>query len=63
LPYYHRLDISLHRQWRLKKFTIDANASVTNAYNRENVFYIDRVTGNRVDQLPALPAIGVEISF
>jgi hypothetical protein len=63
LPYYHRLDVSLHRAWKLKKFTIDANASVTNLYNRENVFYIDRVTGNRVDQLPALPALGVEISF
>lgn len=63
LPYYHRLDVSLHRSWKFKKFTLDANASVTNAYNRENVFYIDRVTGRRVDQLPAIPALGVEISF
>jgi hypothetical protein len=63
LPYYHRLDLSLHRSWKLNKLVIDANASVTNLYNRMNVFYIDRVTGQRVDQLPVLPAVGVELSF
>jgi len=63
LPYYHRLDVSVRRSWKLSKMTIDASAGVTNLYNRENVFYIDRVTGNRVDQLPALPSVGLEVSF
>lgn len=63
LPYYHRLDVSLRRIWKFTKMTLEANASVTNLYNRDNVFYIDRVTGRRVDQLPALPAIGIEVSF
>jgi len=63
LPYYHRLDVGLRRTWKFSKMSVEANASVTNLYNRDNIFYIDRVTGRRVDQLPALPAIGVEISF
>jgi len=27
------------------------------------VFYIDRVTGERIDQLPLLPTIGLDFSF
>lgn len=64
LPYYHRLDFSARKTWKLRenlKFELDA--SVTNAYDRRNIFYFDRVTSTRVDQLPVLPALGASLSF
>ena len=64
LPYYHRLDLSLKKTFAIgKNSNLDANASVINVYNRSNVFYVDRVTGERVDQLPILPAIGATLTF
>ncbi|MBC7447190.1 MAG: TonB-dependent receptor [Hymenobacteraceae bacterium] len=64
LPYYHRLDFSARKTWKLRenlKFELDA--SVTNAYDRRNIFYFDRVTSARVDQLPVLPALGASLNF
>lgn len=64
LPYYHRLDLSVKRSFKMRhKITLDAVAGVSNAYNRANVFYIDRITNSRVDQLPILPTIGIDMSF
>jgi hypothetical protein len=64
LPTYHRLDISLKRKFILGKYTsIEANASVTNVYDRENIFYFDRVRYERVDQLPILPSVGLTFNF
>ncbi len=64
LPYYHRLDLSLKKKFYLAKRSIlEANASVTNAYNRANIFYFDRVRYTRVNQLPILPAIGLTFTF
>ncbi|MCC6600887.1 MAG: TonB-dependent receptor [Crocinitomicaceae bacterium] len=63
LPYYHRLDVNLRKTIKREKISVEFNAGITNLYNRANVFYIDRVTAKRVDQLPALPAIGIEIGF
>ena len=64
LPYYHRLDASLKRTFEFSKYTsLDINLSVTNVYDRENIFFIDRVTNNRVDQLPILPSLGLQFNF
>ncbi|MFZ6052150.1 TonB-dependent receptor [Halocola ammonii] len=64
LPVYHRLDLNVKRQITFKNETeMQVTAGVTNVYSRSNVFYIDRVTNNRVDQLPFMPSIGVEYSF
>jgi hypothetical protein len=64
LPFYHRLDINVKKTIKLSnKSGLELNAGVTNAYNRANVFYIDRVTGERIDQLPLLPTIGVDFTF
>jgi len=64
LPYYHRLDFNVRKSVKLSnKLNLEVNAGVTNVYNRANVFYIDRITGRRVDQLPILPTIGVDLSF
>lgn len=64
LPYYHRLDLTLKREFVLSLNSIlEANVGVTNAYNRANIFYFDRVNFERVNQLPLMPSAGVKISF
>jgi hypothetical protein len=64
LPYYHRLDVSLKKTFVLgKNTTLEANASVINVYDRQNIFYFNRVKGERVDQLPILPSIGASFTF
>ncbi len=64
LPTYHRLDISVKRTIKLSdKSKMEINASVTNAYSRKNVFYVDRITNERVNQLPILPSIGFNWKF
>ncbi|MEI6766650.1 MAG: TonB-dependent receptor [Bacteroidota bacterium] len=64
LPYYHRLDITLKKRFELgPNSTLEANIGVTNAYNRDNIFYFDRITYTRVDQLPIMPNAGVSLKF
>lgn len=64
LPYYHRLDVNLKRTIEINENSnLELNVGVTNLYNRANVFYIDRVTGERIDQLPFLPTIGIDFTF
>ena len=64
LPSYHRLDASLKRTFKFTKhMNLQAIASVTNLYNRENIFFFDRVRYERVNQLPILPSIGLKFTF
>jgi hypothetical protein len=63
LPYYHRLDLNLKKTLKGERFNWEWNLGVTNAYNRANVFYIDRITAKRTDQLPIMPTFGMELSF
>jgi len=64
MPFYHRFDLSIKRTFVLGKHSIlNIAASVTNVYNRDNIFYVNRVTNKRVNQLPILPSLGVNLSF
>jgi len=64
LPYYHRLDVNIKRKFVLGKNSIlEANLSVTNVYNRDNVFFVDRVTTAEVYQLPIMPSFGMSLTF
>jgi len=64
LPYYHRLDLSLMRRFRIgEEGMLEINLSVTNIYNRENIFYVNRITGEKVYQLPLMPSFGLSLSF
>ena len=64
LPDYHRLDLTVKRKIELNnRSTLEAVASVTNTYNRENIFYFDRVKYQRVNQLPVLPSVGLSLTF
>lgn len=62
LPYYHRLDLAIKKTIQIfKRSKIEIQASVTNAYNRQNIFYFDRLKYERVNQLPILPTLGITL--
>lgn len=62
LPAYHRLDLLLKYRIPLaERALLELQASVLNVYNRPNVFYIDRITARRYNQLPILPMIGLTV--
>jgi len=64
LPYYHRLDISTTYIHRFsKRANIEVVAGVTNAYDRPNIFYFDRLRYERVDQLPIIPSASIKFNF
>jgi len=64
LPQYHRLDINLKKTLPVgDRSVFEFTAGVTNAYNRENIFYFNRVLFERINQLPILPSIGVNLKF
>ena len=63
LPTYHRLDISLEREFVLDKYILTAQVGVINAYNRRNLFALDLFTTERNYQLPIVPVAGLKIDF
>ena len=64
LPDYHRLDVSIKKKFELKEHvTLSVSAGATNIYNRDNIFYFDRTTFSRVNQLPILPTISFSLTF
>ncbi|MEI6433354.1 MAG: TonB-dependent receptor [Bacteroidota bacterium] len=64
LPYYSRLDFNLKKSFFLGKTTrLEINLSVTNALNQQNIFYFDRISYTRVDQMPLMPSLGISFSF
>lgn len=64
LPYYHRLDLTVNKSIQFKKgMKLEINFSIVNVYNRKNLFYIERETNKRVNQLPILPSLGINFSF
>ena len=64
LPPYHRLDVNLKY---IANFTetmnLELNLGVTNLYNRGNIFYVDRITKERINQLPVMPSFGASLNF
>ncbi|MFK7843657.1 MAG: TonB-dependent receptor [Rhodothermales bacterium] len=63
LPAYHRMDASISKSWQLKRAKFTLQGSVINIYNRKNLFYLDIFTLQRVDQLPIVPTLGLQLSF
>jgi hypothetical protein len=64
LPYYHRMDASVKKTIKFTKYSsLVVTASVTNMYNRQNIFYFDRIEYKRVNQLPILPSLGAVFTF
>ena len=64
LPVYHRLDVDVKRKfWFGDNTILEADFSVTNIYNRNNIFYIDIVTSEQIYQLPLMPSLGLTLTF
>ena len=65
LPDYHRLDLILKKRIAVtENFGLELNASVTNAYDRENILFVNPLrTEDRLFQLPVLPSIGLKAEF
>lgn len=64
LPAYHRLDLGVKRKFSIgKRGILEVSLSATNVYNRNNLFYFDRMSFERVDQLPILVSLGASMKF
>ena len=64
LPYYHRLDVTLKKQFSFKNKTVlELAGSITNLYDRKNIFYVHRVKGETIYQFPILPSLGMSFKF
>jgi hypothetical protein len=64
LPYYHRLDITVKKRIKFKNQSeLELVGSITNVYNRRNIFYVNRVTNDEIYQFPILPSFGLSYNF
>ncbi|HSY76574.1 MAG TPA: TonB-dependent receptor, partial [Bacteroidia bacterium] len=64
LPAYNRLDLEIKKIFSFKnRLKLEINASVSNVYDRQNIFYFNPITYTRVNQLPILPSLALTFSF
>ena len=64
LPTYHRIDLSVDREFRVGPTSfLTFQAGVINAYDRRNLFFLDLFTLRRVDQLPLIPTVGLKFEI
>lgn len=64
LPTYHRLDASIKRAIELQgDTTIELQAGVINLYDRENIFFYDSSTLQRVNQTSLFPYMSIKADF
>jgi hypothetical protein len=46
-----------------ERTTLEISGGATNIYNRENIFYVDRFTFKRINQLPIMPNLNMSFTF
>ena len=63
LPTYHRLDLSLTKSFEIYPTKIYLSFNVLNVYDRKNIFYFDRKTGEQVNMLPILPTATIKVEL
>jgi hypothetical protein len=63
LPVYHRLDLGLSKKFTIGLAELSLGASIINVYDRENIFYFDRDTGERINMLPFMPSLFVKVKI
>jgi hypothetical protein len=64
LSWYHRMDLSAKKRFEITEHNnIETSLAVTNVYNRNNIFYIERTQNVRIYQLPIFPSINVTWNF
>lgn len=63
LPSYHRLDGSVAYRIHLAGIGGSVGVQVANIYNRKNILYFDRKTGQRINTLPFFPSAALNVEF
>ncbi|MBI5472258.1 MAG: TonB-dependent receptor [Ignavibacteriae bacterium] len=61
LPVYHRLDLSLSKEFRIGFTDIALGASIINVYDRKNIFFFDRDTGQSIYMLRFSPSLTLKV--
>jgi hypothetical protein len=61
LPTYHRMDVSFEHQFTFDGVRATLQLGVINVYDRLNIFSYNIFTGDRVDQLPLIPSVGLKV--
>jgi len=54
LPSYHRMDVSILKRIDLSLMNMELGVSIINLYDRQNIFYFNRDTGEVINMLPFL---------
>ncbi|MCB0747884.1 MAG: TonB-dependent receptor [Ignavibacteriae bacterium] len=63
LPEYHRMDFSISKQFNISDINFYLSFSIINVYDRANIFYFNRDTGERVNMLPFLPTAIIKVEL
>lgn len=64
LPNYHRVDISLRKVFNINDYQkFEATVGATNILDYDNIFYFDRESFSRVNQLPIMPTMSLSYTF
>ncbi len=63
LPAYHRLDFTVSKKISFEFMNVLIDLSAINVYDRKNIFYFKRDTGERVNMLPFLPTATVKVEL
>ncbi len=63
LPYYHRLDLSLSKEFQVGFTDVTIGASIINLYDRKNIFYFDRDTGESIFMLRFSPSLSLKVEL
>jgi hypothetical protein len=64
LPVYARMDVSIRYKYNLKdRYYLEINGGATNVFDRANIFYFNRITYTRVNQLPIMPNLNISLKF
>ena len=64
LSWFHRVDVSAKKRFQLtKNANLETTFAITNVANRDNIFYVNRVSNTRVYQLPIFPSLNVTLNF
>ncbi len=63
LPAYHRLDLSCSRRIDIDPVRLSLGISIINVYDRKNIFYLDRNTGEKVYMLRFAPSAFVKVDL
>jgi hypothetical protein len=63
LPPYHRLDLGLAYNFFPGGLDVTVGIDVLNVYDNKNIFYVDRLTGQRVNMIAFYPSATLTVRF